>query len=184
MFQFQFHSKFTVAYTLLKKLENRQVYKPVGRFRKIKPVNPELFMIVNYFKTAIRNIRRYRVHSILNITGLAVGIACTILILLWVRYELSFERYHEHADRIYRLATEFHFGTLQGKYAVSNNAPGPTLDGIIPKSRRRSVSTRSGASPPSAIKTEDLSSRAYFTRTIACLTCLPLSCCAAIPAPP
>ena len=90
-------------------------------------------MIVNYFKTAIRNIRRYRVHSILNITGLAVGIACTIIILLWVRYELSFDRYHEHADRIYRLVTEFHFGTFQGKYAVSNNAPGPTLERDYPE---------------------------------------------------
>jgi len=90
-------------------------------------------MIVNYFKTAIRNIGRHRVHSILNITGLAVGIACAIIILLWVRYELSFDRYHEHADRIYRLATDFHFGTFQGKYAVSNNAPGPTLERDYPE---------------------------------------------------
>jgi len=84
-------------------------------------------MIFNYFKTAIRNIRRNRVHSIVNIAGLAVGMACTIIILLWVHYEFSFDRYHESAERIYRLVTEFHFGTLQGKYAVSNNAPGPTL---------------------------------------------------------
>jgi len=84
-------------------------------------------MIFNYFKTAIRNLRRHRVHSIINIAGLAVGMACTIIILLWVRYELSFDRHHENAERIYRLITEFHFGTLQGKYAVSNNAPGPTL---------------------------------------------------------
>jgi putative ABC transport system permease protein len=89
-------------------------------------------MILNYFKTAIRNIRRHRVHSILNITGLAVGMAGTIIILIWVRYELSFDRHHEHADRIYRLTTEFHFGTLQGKYAVSNNAPGPTLERDYP----------------------------------------------------
>ncbi len=85
-------------------------------------------MISSYFKTALRNISRHRVHSILNITGLAVGMACTIIIALWVRYELSFDRYHENADRIYRLATDFHFGTLQGKYAVSNNAPGPVLE--------------------------------------------------------
>ena len=90
-------------------------------------------MIVNYLKTAIRNIRRHRAHSILNITGLAMGMACAIVILLWVRYELSFDRYHEHAERIYRLATEFHFGTFQGKYAVSNNAPGPTLERDFPE---------------------------------------------------
>jgi len=84
-------------------------------------------MISNYFKTTVRMIRRHRVHSIINIAGLAVGMACTILILLWVRYEFSFDRYHENAERIYRLVTDFHFGTFQGKYAVSNNAPGPTL---------------------------------------------------------
>jgi putative ABC transport system permease protein len=90
-------------------------------------------MISSYFKTTLRNIRRHRVHSILNITGLAVGMACTIVILLWVRYEFSFDRYHKNADRIYRLTTDFHFGTFQGKYAVSNNAPGPVLERDYPE---------------------------------------------------
>ena len=90
-------------------------------------------MISSYFKTTLRSIRRHRVHSILNITGLAMGMACTIIIALWVRYEFSFDRYHENADRIYRLATDFHFGTLQGKYAVSNNAPGPVLERDYPE---------------------------------------------------
>jgi putative ABC transport system permease protein len=90
-------------------------------------------MILNYFKTAVRNIWRHRVHSILNITGLAVGMACTITILLWVRYEFSFDRYHKNAERIYRLATDFHFGTFQGKYAVSNNPAGPTLQRDYPE---------------------------------------------------
>jgi len=90
-------------------------------------------MILNYLKTAVRNIWRHRVHSVLNITGLAVGMACTIIILLWVRYEFSFDRYHENAERIYRLATDFHFGSFQGKYAVSNNAPGPVLERDYPE---------------------------------------------------
>ena len=90
-------------------------------------------MIFNYFKAAIRNLRRYRVHSIINIAGLAVGMACTITILLWVRYEFSFDRFHYNAPRIYRLITDFHFGTFQGKYAVSNNAPGPTLERDYPE---------------------------------------------------
>ena len=84
-------------------------------------------MFSNYFKTAVRNICRHRVHSILNITGLAVGMACTIVILLWVRYELSFDRYHENAERICRLTTDFHFGSFQGRYASSNHPAGPTL---------------------------------------------------------
>ena len=90
-------------------------------------------MFSNYFKTAVRNICRHRVHSILNITGLAVGMACTIVILFWVRYELSFDRYHENAERIYRLATDFHFGSFQGKYAVSNHPAGSTLQREYPE---------------------------------------------------
>jgi putative ABC transport system permease protein len=93
----------------------------------------KLFMLSSYLKTAIRNIRCHRAHSFLNITGLAVGMACTIIILLWVRYECSFDRYHENASSIYRLITDFHFGTFQGKYAVSNNAPGPTLERDYPE---------------------------------------------------
>jgi putative ABC transport system permease protein len=90
-------------------------------------------MISSYFKTTLRNIRRNRVHSILNITGLAVGMACTIIILLWVRYELSFDRHHENAERIYRVATDFHYGSLQGKYAVSNHPIGPTIQRDFPE---------------------------------------------------
>jgi hypothetical protein len=60
-------------------------------------------MFSNYIKIAIRNILRHKVYSIINIVGLAVGMASTILILLWVQFELSYDRYHENADRIYRL---------------------------------------------------------------------------------
>jgi len=90
-------------------------------------------MFSNYFKTAFRNIWRHRVHSILNITGLAVGMACTIIILLWARFEFSFDRHHEKAERIYRLTTDFHFGSFQGKYATSNHPAGPTLQRDYPE---------------------------------------------------
>ena len=90
-------------------------------------------MILNYFKTAVRNICRHRVHSILNITGLAVGMACTMVILFWVRYELSFDRHQKNAERICRLTTDFHFGSFQGRYAVSNHPAGPTLQRDYPE---------------------------------------------------
>jgi putative ABC transport system permease protein len=60
-------------------------------------------MIRYYFKTATRNIRRYSTHSILNISGMAIGMACAILILLWVQDEWSYDRHFEHADDIYRV---------------------------------------------------------------------------------
>jgi putative ABC transport system permease protein len=53
--------------------------------------------------------------------------ACTILILLWVQYELSFDRYHENADRIYRLTEHWNVGATQEKWAVTNWPAGPTF---------------------------------------------------------
>lgn len=84
-------------------------------------------MLLNYLRNALRNIRRHRVHSFLNIAGLSFGMACTILIVQWVRFELSFDRYHANADRIYRLGSNFNFGTLQGRAAITDHPAGPTL---------------------------------------------------------
>ena len=58
-------------------------------------------MFKNYLKIAARNIFRNRTYSIINILGLSIGIACSILILLWVNDELSYDRYHKNADEIY-----------------------------------------------------------------------------------
>ena len=61
-------------------------------------------MIKNYFKVAFRNFIRYKGFSLINIIGLAIGIACSILIFLFVTYELSYDKFHEKGDRIYRVA--------------------------------------------------------------------------------
>ncbi len=60
-------------------------------------------MIKNYITIALRNIRKYKGYSFINIVGLAIGMAVCILILLYVQDELSFDSYHQHADRIYRI---------------------------------------------------------------------------------
>ena len=62
-----------------------------------------LSMLRNYLIITLRNIKNYKIYSLLNITGLAVGLAAFILIGLYVQYELSFDKYHENADRIYRV---------------------------------------------------------------------------------
>lgn len=61
-------------------------------------------MFKNYLKIALRNIRNHKGYSFINIFGLAVGMACCILILLWVQDELRYDRFHENADQIYRVA--------------------------------------------------------------------------------
>lgn len=60
-------------------------------------------MLRNYFKVALRNLSRNKVYSIINITGLAMGMACCLLILLWVQDELSYDRFHKRADSLYRV---------------------------------------------------------------------------------
>ncbi|MFZ0455333.1 MAG: ABC transporter permease [Ignavibacteriaceae bacterium] len=60
-------------------------------------------MLKNYFIIAIRNLKKYKVYSLINILGLAVGIACCIIILLYVKNELSFDKCYNNADSIYRV---------------------------------------------------------------------------------
>lgn len=64
-------------------------------------------MFKNYIKIALRNLLKYKAYSLINISGLAIGMACCILILLFVQDELSYDKYHENADRIYRVTREW-----------------------------------------------------------------------------
>ena len=85
-------------------------------------------MISNYFKIAIRNILRHKVYSIINISGLSVGMACTIVILLWVQYELSFDRFHENADQIYRLGLDLRTSKIEESIASNGVPAGPAFE--------------------------------------------------------
>lgn len=60
-------------------------------------------MISNYFRTALRNVQRHPVHTFLNLGGLSIGMACAILILLWVEDEWSYDRHIKNASNIYRV---------------------------------------------------------------------------------
>ena len=66
-------------------------------------------MLKNYFKIAIRSLMKNSVYSFINITGLAVGIACSILILLWVNDETSYDKFHPKVDRLYQVWTNAYF---------------------------------------------------------------------------
>jgi len=74
-------------------------------------------MFRNYLKIAIRNLRRHKVFSFINIFGLAVGMTCCILILLWVQDEVSFDRFHEKKDRIHKVYSETQY--TDGRTEVS-----------------------------------------------------------------
>ncbi len=67
-------------------------------------------MLKNYLKIALRNIKHYKAYSFINIFGLAIGMACGILILLFVHFEYSYDRFHEKKDRIHRVAVKANWG--------------------------------------------------------------------------
>ncbi len=83
-------------------------------------------MISNYLKTAVRNLWKHRGHSVINLLGLSVGMASFILIVAWVANELSFDRFHDKADRIYRLGLEADLGTHL-KAPITNGPAGPAI---------------------------------------------------------
>ena len=61
-------------------------------------------MFKNYFKTALRNLARNKIYSFINIAGLSLGLACAMLIMLYVKDEVSFDRFHKNVNNIYRIA--------------------------------------------------------------------------------
>jgi putative ABC transport system permease protein len=67
-------------------------------------------MFRNYFHIALRNIKKHKGYSLINILGLAIGMACCILITTYVLYELSYDKYHENSDRIYRIKADAQIG--------------------------------------------------------------------------
>ncbi|UCC40319.1 MAG: ABC transporter permease, partial [Candidatus Aminicenantes bacterium] len=85
-------------------------------------------MIRNYLTVALRNIRKHKGYSLINIVGLAVGIASCLLILFFVQSELSCDRFHEKAERVYRVGFKFHVGTNQFDAALG---PCPLADALV-----------------------------------------------------
>lgn len=84
-------------------------------------------MLKNYFKIAVRSLLKNSAYSFINITGLAVGIACSILILLWVRDEMSFDRFQPKLDRLYQVWINAHF---DGKINSWTSVPQPLKNAL------------------------------------------------------
>ncbi|MFB0518274.1 MAG: ABC transporter permease, partial [Acidobacteriota bacterium] len=89
-------------------------------------------MFKNYFKIALRQIKRQKGYSFINISGLAVGMTCVLLILLYVRHELSYDRYHPDAERVYRVAVKSNFPG-RNDLALTPAALAPALTAELPE---------------------------------------------------
>lgn len=91
-----------------------------------------LMMFKNYLKIAVRNLMRNKGYSAINIFGLAIGMACCTLIFLYIQDELSYDRFHEKTDRIYRLTP----GTNQDNQPTNANgsfSAAPTMAKDFPE---------------------------------------------------
>src|ERR1041385_4822939 len=82
-------------------------------------------MFRNYFKTALRSLSRHKNYAIINVSGLAVGIAVCIAIFIIIQFETSFDNFHSKKDRIYRVLTEYHHADAPMFYAPGVPFPMP-----------------------------------------------------------
>lgn len=86
-------------------------------------------MFRNYIKIALRNLRKYKGYSLINILGLAVGIAVCMLIFQYVSHELSYDKYHSKSDRIYRITLDH----PRSHIAVTPSMILPTMQRLFPE---------------------------------------------------
>lgn len=79
-----------------------QIFQSLPLFFRLS-VYGNFAMLKSYLKIALRNIKRHKGYSFINISGLGIGITCCLYIFLYVQQEVSYDRYHNDADRIYRI---------------------------------------------------------------------------------
>ena len=90
-------------------------------------------MLKSNFKVAFRNLLKHKIYSFLNLAGLSVGIACFMLILIYVQNERSYDRHFKKTDRIYRLNVEYNIGDKIDTYANVPRPLAPTLKKDYPE---------------------------------------------------
>jgi putative ABC transport system permease protein len=92
-------------------------------------------MFKNYFKIVFRNAKKHPMYVLINLIGLAIGMAVSILILLYVQFELSYDKYHPDADRIFRVSRSWNNPDGQTSLHLGQTAPpfGPLLKSDFPE---------------------------------------------------
>ena len=89
-------------------------------------------MFKNYLKTAFRNLQRNKIYSFINIAGLSIGLACAMLILLYVKDEVSFDRFHKNVNNIYRIVIKSKHDGVEHKDGNTGFLQGPRFAENIP----------------------------------------------------
>ncbi|MGD2294289.1 MAG: ABC transporter permease [Candidatus Aminicenantes bacterium] len=159
--------------------EEEAFSKAVKTLGKIQPIGGEYFktdtrkrtgrppwqsqkwmpdLLWNYFKIALRRIRRQKGYSFINITGLTIGLTCCILIFFWVQHELSFDRFHKKTKQIYRVLSVW---PEENEYGPQGPGPlGPALKEDYPEIVN---AARLFPPPPRPVRHED---RVFHVRAL------------------
>lgn len=110
------------------------------RFYLITLFKWSFIMFKNYLKIALRNITKHKAYSLINISGLAIGMACTVLILLWIQDELSTDRFHKHIDNLYKVVERQDYSGSE--FYLTDNTPGPLAQALKEQFAEVADSTR------------------------------------------
>jgi putative ABC transport system permease protein len=105
-------------------------------------------MFKSYFKIALRNLRKQKVYSLINVLGLAAGMACFIIISLYVLHEYSFDKFHEKSGCIYRIVAEHKWYDQFNRIAVTSGPLAPALVRDFPEVTK---ATRFGSLYPALV---------------------------------
>jgi putative ABC transport system permease protein len=92
-------------------------------------------MIKSYLKIALRYLAKNKVYSFINIAGLSLSLACAMVIVLYIKDELSFDRFHKNASSIYLIGTDVRFadGSSMDKFGVTSGFHGPRFKANLPE---------------------------------------------------
>ncbi|MDN5215401.1 ABC transporter permease [Fulvivirgaceae bacterium BMA12] len=112
-------------------------------------------MLKNYFKTALRNLLKHRVISMINILGLSVGFTCCILLVLFIQQELSYDKFHTQYDKIYRANLVYNFGGSGSTGITTPTALLPALLREVPEAKTGVRIFNSGNFRPLVVKYQD-----------------------------
>jgi len=92
-------------------------------------------MFKSYVTIALRNFKRHKVYSFINISGLAIGMACCVLILLWINDETQYDRFHEQTENLYRVLNDLNYGPYSQLSDGTAYPLGPAMKEEIPEVR-------------------------------------------------
>ncbi len=90
-------------------------------------------MLRNYLTIALRHLKRHKIYSVINISGLAIGMACCVLILLWINDEIRYDRFHVQTENLYRVLNDLNYGPVSQITQGTDYPLGPAMKEEIPE---------------------------------------------------